>query len=463
MRAWPLLLLLAAACPGAAETVEILRDAYGTPHIFAQTAAGAAFGAGVAQAEDRPAALLANLAGADQDAAPLPPQLEAIATAFARGVNHQLGADRVTSAQVAAFARRAFATIQGSGDLILAPSRTSSRAVIAVLDPIAEWNAPGRPYEMSLYARADGLAIAGVAPVGVPFPIVGHNQYVAIGWSGSPVLAGPRAFEQAWALISARSVADLRQALELGQIPGQAICADRSQLCGPAPLGYLGGAHPVTAEELRVQGTWSRGRVENLAFSTEVRSAASWQRLLARVAPDDRFARMLSGWNRRADASSRAALGFYLFKQALDRDAARLEPPDSLTPNRLRAALTRAFDRLETAFAFNATWGDVFRLTREGSRVSFPVSGGLLPEAGIDTPRAFRFREGRAYAGPAATRIVELSAAPQAVSLLLPGVSDDPASPYFDDQARLARPKPAFFEDRRGLERLRGSRKRLIF
>jgi acyl-homoserine-lactone acylase len=44
----------------AAEKVEILRDEYGVPHIFAATAAGAAFGSGYAQAEDRLEELLRN-------------------------------------------------------------------------------------------------------------------------------------------------------------------------------------------------------------------------------------------------------------------------------------------------------------------------------------------------------------------------------------------------------------------
>ena len=47
-------------------------------------------------------------------------------------------------------------------------------------------------------------------------------------------------------------------------------------------------------------------------------------------------------------------------------DASLLEPPDSLSFARLRSALTRAFDRLETGFEFNARWGTVVRLTREG-------------------------------------------------------------------------------------------------
>src|ERR1039457_4148948 len=43
-----------------AEKVEILRDEYGVPHIFASTAAGAAFASGYAQAEDRLEEMLRN-------------------------------------------------------------------------------------------------------------------------------------------------------------------------------------------------------------------------------------------------------------------------------------------------------------------------------------------------------------------------------------------------------------------
>ncbi len=43
-----------------AEKVEILRDDFGVPHIFAQTAPGAAFASGYAQAEDRLEELLRN-------------------------------------------------------------------------------------------------------------------------------------------------------------------------------------------------------------------------------------------------------------------------------------------------------------------------------------------------------------------------------------------------------------------
>ena len=57
--------------------MEIIRDAFGTPHIFAATPAGAAFGAGFAQAEDRPEALLKNLS-LSEEPTPLTSDLQAI-------------------------------------------------------------------------------------------------------------------------------------------------------------------------------------------------------------------------------------------------------------------------------------------------------------------------------------------------------------------------------------------------
>src|ERR1017187_9408288 len=50
--------------------VTILRDEYGVPHIFAQDAAGAAFGSGYAQAEDRLEEMLKNYRRAEGTLAP---------------------------------------------------------------------------------------------------------------------------------------------------------------------------------------------------------------------------------------------------------------------------------------------------------------------------------------------------------------------------------------------------------
>lgn len=54
-------LLLSCALALATKKVRILRDDFGVSHIFASTAAGAAYGAGYAQAEDRPRRAAAQL------------------------------------------------------------------------------------------------------------------------------------------------------------------------------------------------------------------------------------------------------------------------------------------------------------------------------------------------------------------------------------------------------------------
>jgi acyl-homoserine lactone acylase PvdQ len=401
--------------------------------------------------------LLRNLL--ESEDSELTPEVQAIVDAFVAGANRSFGEPRIAAGQVIAFSRRAYASIHGSNDLFLPPSRTASKSVIAILDPIADWNAPDRPYEMSLYASVGDLSLAGVAPVGMPFPIVGHSQFVALGWSGDSAPAGPRALEEAWLLITAKSIGDVRRALAMNQIAGNVSCGTvQGELCQEAIP-----ANPALREKLRVQQTWPFASVEALAMNNEVVNAETWQRLLARVVPEDRFARILTGWNRRADADSRPALAFYLFKMELARDASFDEPPDSISVARIRAALKRAQDRLETERDFHANWGTEFRISREGSRTSFPASGGNVPEAGMATPRTLYFTDRRAHAGQAALRVVELSRTPGATSLLLPGVSDDPSSSHFVDQAGLAKPKPTFFRNRRELERSASSRKQVTF
>ena len=443
-----LFLLLVFAISAGAETVDIIRDAYGSPHIFATTAAGAAYGAGYAQAEDRPDALLHNLTPSATDSQPLPEPVHAIAEAYAKGVNRYFSehperqALPVTATQVAAFAQRAYTWIKGSNDLVVGRTRSASRFVIAVLDPLADWNAPDRPYEMTLYASKGDLSIAGVAPVGMPFPVVGHSQYVTVGWSPEnprePKPGGARALEEAWALISARSIVEVHRALSLDQIPGHVLIGtsggDIYDSAGSQPTdGYLRRKSPsaagdaVAKEQLRIQHTWSFGRIQNLAFWTEVYKADTWQTRLAHSMPQDKFARRLAAWNRMATPDSAAALAFYEFKMALGRDSTALEPPESLSDARLRAVVDRAQERVEAQLDYNSTFGTLFRTTREGSHASYPIGGGNIPEAGMETPRSFQFSppvnaDARAIhlsnVGPAATRIVELSTKPEAVSVL---------------------------------------------
>lgn len=470
-----------------AETVEILRDNYGTPHIFAHTSAGAAYAAGYAQVEDRKDALLRNLRGAGTDDSQLSPRIQTIVEAYCSGINRYLmehgDAGAVTAPMVVAFSRRAFSTIHGSNDVLIGPARSSSGNVIAILDPLSVWNDDGRPYEMRWYASDERLALSGVAPPGVPFPLIGHSASIAIGWNGSTELAGPRALEQAWAMITARNLAEAQAALRMEQIPGSALVGtaqgEMYDSSGKTPEdGILMRARVVSQAEAMArqlfasQNTWPFGRAVDVAFSTAVYKAETWQARLVKVAPELPFVQMLTGWSRRSDATSTEALAFYLFKMALGKpEAAALEPPDSLSNNRIRAALRKAQDQVETELPYRADYGTMFRLARDGALRSSPAGGGTVLEAGMITPRAITFEHRGAVAmgtgGQTATQIVELSDPAHSVSILVPGESDRPESGHFDDQARelfgKGNAKPAYFGDRKELEKHLSSKKELVF
>jgi acyl-homoserine lactone acylase PvdQ len=471
-----------------AETIEILRDNFGTPHIFARTSAGAAYAAGYAQAEDRKDALLRNLrgAGTEQDVS-LSPKMQAIVQAFCAGINRYLTehADNnpITPAMVVAFSRRAFTAIHGSNDVLIGPARSISGNVIAILDPLSGWNDDQRPYEMRWYASDEQIALSGVAPPGVPFPLIGHSASVAIGWSGSIETAGPRALEQAWMMITARSLSEVQAALRMGQIPGGALVGtaqgEMFDSSGKTPEdGMLlrqrtvPQSEAMTLQLLAAQNKWPLGRAVDVAFSTAVYKAETWQARLVKVAPELPFVQMLTGWSRRSDATSVEALAFYLFKMALGKpEASALEPPDSLSNNRIRAAIRKAQDQVETELPYHADYGRIFRVARDGASRSNPAGGGTVLEAGMITPRAITFEHRGAVVmgtgGQTATQIVELSRVPNSVSILVPGESDRSDSGHFDDQARdlfsKGIAKPAYFGDRKELEKHVSSKKELIF
>src|SRR5579872_344903 len=62
VRGWKLkaFLFLSFTVVSSAENIRIVRDEFGVPHIFASTPAGAAYGSGYAQAEDRLEEMLRN-------------------------------------------------------------------------------------------------------------------------------------------------------------------------------------------------------------------------------------------------------------------------------------------------------------------------------------------------------------------------------------------------------------------
>jgi acyl-homoserine lactone acylase PvdQ len=474
-----------------AESVEILRDNYGTPHIFARTSAGAAYGAGYAQAEDRKDALLRNLRGAGSDATTLSPRMQTIVEAFCAGINRYLtehgDTGAITTPMVVAFSRRAFMTIHGSNDVLIGPARSSTGNVVAILDPLSEWNVDGRPYEMRWYASGEQIALSGVAPPGVPFPLIGHSASVVVGWGGTPLksgeVAGPHALEEAWATITARNLAEAQSALRMGQVPGNALVGTAQgeiyDSSGKTPEdGILMRKRAVpqseamTVQLLAAQNKWPFGRAVDVAFSTAVYKAETWQARLVKVAPELPFVQMLTGWSRRSDATSIEALAFYLFKMALGKpEAAALEPPDSLSNNRIRAALRKAQDQVETELPYRADYGTMFRMARDGPAHSNPAGGGMVLEAGMITPRAITFERRGAVVmgtgGQTATQIVELLNPAHSVSVMVPGESDRPESGHFDDQARelfgKGTAKPTYFGDRKELEKHISSKKELIF
>ena len=216
------------------------------------------------------------------------------------------------------------------------------------------------------------------------------------------------------------------------------------------------------------QNTWPFGLAVDVAFSTTVYKAETWQARLAKAAPELPFVRKLTGWSRRSDATSTEALAFYLFKMALGKpEASALEPPDSLSNNRIRAALRKAQDQVETELPYAADYGTMFRVARNGSLQSNPAGGGTVTEAGMITPRAITFHHAGAVVigngGQSATQIVELSSGTHSVSILMPGESDHLDSGHFDDQARdlfsKGTAKPTYFQDRKELEKHVSSKK----
>lgn len=489
----PLIAILALlpAARSSAEKVEILRDEFGVPHIFAQTAAGAAFGSGYAQAADRAQQLLSNLHSGRpvSPASVLSAQVRAIVEAYCAGVNAYLtenhrSSARIDPSMVEAFSRSAFGQTGEANHVLLAPSRSRDGAVIAILDPLADWYGPSSLYALQVNALEGGLSFSGAAPPGVPFPLMGHNDSIVISESGAGD-ADQGALDQAWAMITSRNLDQAKEALALGQFPSQTfligtsggeIYDSRSGIANP-PDGVLlsGGGDPSTAAITRQligsANTFSLESARSLAFSTEVYKAESWQLRIAKAAPASEFAQMITGWSRRADASSRPALAFYLFKMALEGDSEALEPPDSLSDARIRAALRKAQDQIETGFPYDAGYGTLFRAGREDGRQSWPVGGGTVPEAGMFTPRPITFeqrgsvRMGRA--GQAMVQVVVLSRPVKSVMALPLGETDSPDSPHFDDQARelfgKSQTKPTYFGDRRELEKHVKERKVLIF
>src|SRR5947209_15189839 len=232
-----IILFFACSLAWGAEKVRILRDEFGVPHIFASTPAGAAYGSGYAQAEDRLEEMMRNYRKAEgtmsevfgenwykhdwrqrlwrhrrvaeEHYKELRPETRAIIEAFQAGVKRFMGehpeqvpawSPKLEPWQIVALGRyiiwawpedEARADLKragidpdrtgpyrGSNEMILGPSRTALHVPIAVIDPHVSWYGERRWYEMRIYGGE--LNSAGVTIVGMPFPVLGHNRYLSI-------------------------------------------------------------------------------------------------------------------------------------------------------------------------------------------------------------------------------------------------------------------------------------------
>ncbi|MBK5292346.1 MAG: penicillin acylase family protein [Acidobacteriia bacterium] len=658
-----------------AEKVEILRDEYGVPHIFAATDAGVAFGSGYAQAEDRLEELMRNFRKAEGTMAEafgeewfrhdvsqrrwghrhiaathykeLGPKIRSILEAYVAGIRlfirqhpeqspswavdiqpwHPVALGRYTisrwpEGEAASDLRRAGiepdpVPYAGSNQMLIAPKRTAMGAPIAVIDPHLSWYGETRYYEMRLYGGA--LQQAGGGRLGLPFPTLGHSRYCSVAMTtGGPdtsdvfeeeikdgsYRAGPnvwkplrkreerigvrgkdgriewrsvtiesthhgpiwahkdgksysfatpyldqfRLLEQAYAMVTARNLTEMKTALAMRQYMAQNIMAAtvdgdifylrngrvpiRAKGCDPSkPMPGTGacewlGIHPIqdlvqianpdqgymqnnncspwvmmrdsplvperyaerpylyndtrrpasqraamTRDQLDASPRVTIEQALDFAFSPEVYKAETWQSRIREAAPDHRFAQFLSGWNRRADADSGPALGFYLFKMALGEHKGAVEPPATLTDQAIREALEKAFSLMRYEFSHHATWGTLFRVGREGAGRTFPVSGGGVTEAAMATPRNITFKaQGRemvGVGGQTQTMVVILTKPPQSFQVLPLGQSDHKNSGHFDDQAEKlfskSKAKPTFFLNRKELEKHLTSKRDLNF
>lgn len=237
----PLLLTLgflefSPAQPAGPEEVEIYRDEFGIPNIFARTEEGACFGMGYAMAEDRleevlkqyrrAAGTMAEVFGpefvqhdyrqrlwqhreiSEKNYPKLPAKVRATIEAFQAGLKQYMKehpkevpswAPELHPWQVVALGRfiiwgwpegdaggdlRA-AGIEpdpieprGSNQWTVAPNRTADGFPLALIDPHLSWYGPFRFYEARLYGGE--LQTAGMTIPGIPLRALGHNRFCSV-------------------------------------------------------------------------------------------------------------------------------------------------------------------------------------------------------------------------------------------------------------------------------------------
>jgi acyl-homoserine lactone acylase PvdQ len=187
---------------------------------------------------------------------------------------------------------------------------------------------------------------------------------------------------------------------------------------------------------------------------------------------------LIQNWNRRCDADGTGAIAYLFWKDQFPPivktyDKAGFPPPNEVDNPMILAALQKGSQKMMAAFGrLDVRYGDVYRVGRNGTGRDWPVSGGSVE--GIATPRAISFDSIHdkknphlvGHGGQTSTQVVLLTNPPRSWTVLPLGESDDPKSPYFDDQAqKLFSPshmKPTYFLDKPELLKHLGSKPKTL-
>jgi acyl-homoserine-lactone acylase len=172
---------------------------------------------------------------------------------------------------------------------------------------------------------------------------------------------------------------------------------------------------------------------------------------------------LLKNWNRVSRIDS---VAMTLFALTYDRVMAMVRQRDLANFPRLRALETTMAELERANGTWKVAWGEINRLQRiPGSQIDLRGHGAFrddqpsLPIAGAPGPLGIVFSfyalpqagQKRLYgvAGSSFMGVIELSAKPQARTVLQFGQSGDPGSPHWFDQAQLyakSQFKPGWFE-----------------
>jgi penicillin amidase len=229
-------------------------------------------------------------------------------------------------------------------------------------------------------------------------------------------------------------------------------------------------------DELAMEQKLTTDRAIEIAMSTGVFGADKWQdRLRQAWSSADKetkeklgpsaLVKLITEWNRRCDRDSIGAVAYRYWKDQFDdetklMDRAGLPTPASVSDKLVIEYLDKAAEKLNSDFnRLDVSYGEVYRVGREGGKRTWPVGGGSVRT--IETPRAISFdRMGETpnylgRGGQTSTQIVLLSQPPKSWTVVPLGQSDHPDSPHFDDQAEKlfsnSKMKPTYFLDKEEL------------